>query len=176
MDTSEKILIGLKDLLIEEGPSGLSIRNIAKKAGVNHGLVHHYFGSKENLMSEMLKRETDLVLSRIQGRLTEEANPQYVAKAFIEEMIYHPEFGKILPQIIPLALNYPILKTTLAEILHSRRGFLKEKLGIKNSSEILLVQASLLGLRLIGLMDEKLDIERTLIQLFETFLPHTSAS
>ncbi|MFV0523047.1 MAG: TetR/AcrR family transcriptional regulator [Acidimicrobiales bacterium] len=37
-------------LLVEEGP-GVSVRRIAARAGVNHGLVHTYFGSKQALLS-----------------------------------------------------------------------------------------------------------------------------
>lgn len=38
------------DLIIEEGLK-LSVRRIATRAGVNHGLVHNYFGSKDGLIS-----------------------------------------------------------------------------------------------------------------------------
>ncbi|MFV0259044.1 MAG: TetR/AcrR family transcriptional regulator [Acidimicrobiales bacterium] len=37
-------------LLVEEGP-GVSVRRIATRAGVNHGLVHTYFGSKQSLLA-----------------------------------------------------------------------------------------------------------------------------
>ena len=37
------------DLIIEEGLN-LSVRRVATRAGVNHGLVHNYFGSKDGLI------------------------------------------------------------------------------------------------------------------------------
>jgi AcrR family transcriptional regulator len=43
------------ELLMEKSPSQLSIREIAKKAGVNHGLVHRHFGSKQNLISQVVE-------------------------------------------------------------------------------------------------------------------------
>lgn len=36
-------------LFAERGVSGVSLREIAARAGVNHGLIHRHFGSKENL-------------------------------------------------------------------------------------------------------------------------------
>jgi AcrR family transcriptional regulator len=36
-------------LFAERGVSGVSLREIAAQAGVNHGLIHRHFGSKENL-------------------------------------------------------------------------------------------------------------------------------
>ncbi len=41
------------DLLVEHG-TDISVRQIAARAGVNHGLVHTYFGSKRALLSAAL--------------------------------------------------------------------------------------------------------------------------
>ena len=38
------------DLFEDVGPHAVSVRAIAERAGVNHGLVHHYFGSKSGLV------------------------------------------------------------------------------------------------------------------------------
>ena len=43
------ILASATELFAEKGPSAVSIRDIALKAKVNHGLIHRHFGSKENL-------------------------------------------------------------------------------------------------------------------------------
>ena len=41
-------------LFAARGPSQVSVREIAETAGVNHGLVHHYFGSKDALLRAAL--------------------------------------------------------------------------------------------------------------------------
>ena len=43
-------------LFSERGPSAVSVREIAKKAQVNHGLVHRHFGSKEGLLKEVQRK------------------------------------------------------------------------------------------------------------------------
>ena len=43
-------------LLAERGPAALSVRDIAAHAGVNHGLVHRHFGSKQALVRAALDR------------------------------------------------------------------------------------------------------------------------
>ncbi|WP_227981766.1 helix-turn-helix domain-containing protein [Nocardia spumae] len=43
------------DLFAERGPAATSIRDIAERAGVNHGLVFRHFGAKDRLVSAVLE-------------------------------------------------------------------------------------------------------------------------
>lgn len=38
------------EMLAEVGPNAMSVRSVALRAGVNHGQVHHYFGTKQGLI------------------------------------------------------------------------------------------------------------------------------
>src|SRR3954453_4570818 len=51
-------------LLVREGAAGISTRRLAQEAGQNHGLVHYYFGSVDELLLQALQRFTDRVLDR----------------------------------------------------------------------------------------------------------------
>jgi AcrR family transcriptional regulator len=48
-DTREAILAAARQAFAERGYDGASIRSIATSAGVDPALVHHYFGTKEEL-------------------------------------------------------------------------------------------------------------------------------
>lgn len=56
VDTEEKLIAATAQLLGEVGPRALSVRAIAERAGVNHGLVHHYFGGKDALLQVAMER------------------------------------------------------------------------------------------------------------------------
>lgn len=56
IDSEEKLIVAAADLLGEVGPRSMSVRAIADRAGVNHGLVHHYFGGKEGLLRAAMMR------------------------------------------------------------------------------------------------------------------------
>ena len=60
--TKQKILDGARKSLIKEGHRRSTIKVIADYAGVNHGLVHHYFGSKEELMVALIQHQSQQVL------------------------------------------------------------------------------------------------------------------
>lgn len=48
------ILTAATELFAERGPAATSIRDIAARSKVNHGLVFRHFGSKENLVGAVL--------------------------------------------------------------------------------------------------------------------------
>ena len=49
-------------LLDARSAADISVRDIAREAGVNHGLVHRHFGSKERLLREAVARTSALVV------------------------------------------------------------------------------------------------------------------
>ncbi|MFE7721460.1 helix-turn-helix domain-containing protein [Nocardia rhizosphaerihabitans] len=48
------VLTSAADLFAERGPAATSIRDIAERAGVNHGLVFRHFGAKDQLVAAVL--------------------------------------------------------------------------------------------------------------------------
>ena len=51
-------------LLVEVGYAGITTRGLAREANANHGLVHYYFGSMENLLVRVLERFTQRLVER----------------------------------------------------------------------------------------------------------------
>lgn len=53
--SAERLVDAAKLCLLEDGAAHTSLKTIAARAGVNHGLIHRYFGSKETLMIAVLE-------------------------------------------------------------------------------------------------------------------------
>ncbi|MDQ5820388.1 MAG: TetR/AcrR family transcriptional regulator [Actinomycetota bacterium] len=63
--TAEDALLDAAErLLVDVGYAGITTRRLAEEAGVNHGLVHYYFGSNENLLARALERFTERMIAR----------------------------------------------------------------------------------------------------------------
>src|SRR5436190_5148401 len=60
----DALLDAAERLLVEVGYAGITTRRLAEAAGVNHGLVHYYFGSNENLLARALERFTERLIER----------------------------------------------------------------------------------------------------------------
>ena len=44
------------EALSAAGPRSVSVREVARRAGVNHGQVHHYFGGKRGLLEAAMRK------------------------------------------------------------------------------------------------------------------------
>src|SRR3954470_12539390 len=60
----EALFDAAERLLVEVGHAGITTRRLAERAGVNHGLVHYYFGSNQNLLARALERFTERLIRR----------------------------------------------------------------------------------------------------------------
>ncbi|MET9909471.1 TetR family transcriptional regulator [Streptomyces sp. NPDC006476] len=54
-DTRDRILAVAREEFSERGYDKTSVRGIAKAAGVDSALVHHYFGTKEQIFAEAIE-------------------------------------------------------------------------------------------------------------------------
>jgi AcrR family transcriptional regulator len=60
----EALMDAAERLLVDIGHAGITTRRLAEEAGVNHGLVHYYFGSNEHLLARTLERFTARLVER----------------------------------------------------------------------------------------------------------------
>jgi AcrR family transcriptional regulator len=124
--TEQALLDAAERLLVEVGAAGITTRRVAEEAKVNHGLVHYYFGSVEQLLVRVLERFTD--------RLVERQRQMYAADIpFLEKwrtaMGYLDEdrpYQKIWYELQALAWNRPDLRERLARVHAEWRAVLIE--------------------------------------------------
>jgi AcrR family transcriptional regulator len=60
----ERLLDAAERLLMRVGYARITTRLLAADAGVNHGLVHYYFGSNDNVLIQALERFTQRLIAR----------------------------------------------------------------------------------------------------------------
>ncbi|HEY3010105.1 MAG TPA: TetR family transcriptional regulator [Micromonosporaceae bacterium] len=79
-DTREAILTAARNAFADRGYDGASIRSIATGAGVDPALVHHYFGTKEQLFMDVVGAPIDPreVLPRVVAGGKEEVGERLV--------------------------------------------------------------------------------------------------
>jgi AcrR family transcriptional regulator len=123
----EALLDAAERLLVEVGHAGITTRRLAEAAGVNHGLVHYYFGSNENLLVRALERFTERLIER--QRELYAADGPFVEKwrAAMRYLVDEDAtYEKIWLELQALAWNHPELRARLAAVNADWRAVLTE--------------------------------------------------
>ncbi len=125
----EALLDAAERLLADAGYASITTRRLATEAGVNHGLVHYYFGSNENLLAHALERFTGRLISR-QRELYAADGP--FADKWRTAMHYlvseDVSYQKIWLELQALAWNNPDIRARLARVNAEWRAVLTEAL------------------------------------------------
>jgi AcrR family transcriptional regulator len=67
-DKAARIVEAMRASVAQRGISGSTFDHVAREAGVSRGLLHYYFGTKERLLVEVVRRECE-----VRGELLEAA-------------------------------------------------------------------------------------------------------
>ncbi|HSC49349.1 MAG TPA: TetR/AcrR family transcriptional regulator [Gaiellaceae bacterium] len=123
----EALLDAAERLLVEVGYAAITTRRLAEEAGVNHGLVHYYFGSNENLLVRALERFTDRLIARQRELYAAElpfVDKWRTAMRYLvsEDVTYE----KVWLELQALGWNNPGVRARLAKVNGEWRAVLKE--------------------------------------------------
>jgi AcrR family transcriptional regulator len=124
----DALLDAAERLLVEVGYAGITTRRVAAEAGTNHGLVHYYFGSMENLLVRVLERFTERLIAR--QREMYAADAPFPAK-WRQAMRYLDEdfasgYQKVWYELQALAWNRPEMRKRVAAQTRAWRTVLRE--------------------------------------------------
>ena len=123
----DALLDAAERLLVEVGYAGITTRRLAEEAGINHGLVHYYFGSNENLLVRALERFTERLIAR--QRELYAAETPFIDKwrtAIRYLLSEDATYEKVWLELQALAWNNPDLRERLADVNADWRAVLTE--------------------------------------------------
>ncbi len=136
-DRRIQIMEALHDCLIKKPFHRTTIKDIADRAGVNHGLLHYYFENKEDILInyvEFTANKFDLIFDELFSEEFED--PQEEIKNFEEKCLwilnqvsFNQEYTRIYTEIWAIALYNEKLKEKLKEIYTKSREQLAK--GVK---------------------------------------------
>jgi AcrR family transcriptional regulator len=119
-DTREAILAAARKAFAERGFDQTSIRAIATSAGVDPALVHHYFGTKDELFLAVVQAPMDpatLLPQVVDGPLDE--LPERLVRTFVS-VWDHPVTGTAALAIVRSGLQHDWSARILREFLTTR--------------------------------------------------------
>ena len=116
--------------LAEKGFEGLRMREIAKRAGIDHSTLHYYFSGKEALIDGVVDHIVqDLAIGRPATQNVEVGPREQLAghfNALIRQMEQTPEMFVVLVELHSRAMREPALRAIFAKNDRAWKGFLVE--------------------------------------------------
>jgi AcrR family transcriptional regulator len=68
-EKAQRIVDAMRASVALRGVAGSTFDHVARDAGVSRGLLHYYFGSKERLLAEVVRRDTELRMAALDEQL-----------------------------------------------------------------------------------------------------------
>ena len=124
----EAFLDAAERLLVSSGYAGISVRRLADEAGANHGLVHYYFGSMEELFLRVLERFTLRLIERQRAMYSTDApfiEKWRNAMRYLEEDL-DAGYPKVWFELQAMAWNHPDMRERVALVNGEWRAVLTE--------------------------------------------------
>lgn len=169
-DAEQAFLDAAERLLISVGHADITTRKLAEEAGLNHGLVHYYFGSMQELLLQVLERFTERLIRRQREMYAQDipfVEKWRAAMRFLDEDAASG-YSKVWYELQALGWNDPDIRKRVAQVDFAWRRVVTEafdramdEYGIDRKRYPLEAVVALVATFNIGLHLEKLSGIRT---------------
>ena len=68
-EKAQRIIDAMRASVARRGVAGSTFDHVAREAGVSRGLLHYYFGTKERLLAEVVRRDCDVRMAELDEAL-----------------------------------------------------------------------------------------------------------
>ena len=144
-EKAQRIVEAMRVSVARRGTAGSTFEKISREAGVSRGLLHYYFGTKEQLLVQAVRRECELRLELLERQL---ANAQ-TADDFIELMAENlretvredPDFVTLVFELFTLSRRNEDIAAEFAALLGGTRDHLAGMLDAAQREGVLNLHA-----------------------------------
>jgi TetR/AcrR family transcriptional regulator len=122
LSTEERILAAAEEIFHVKGYDGTRMQEVADHAGINKGLLHYYFKTKDRLFEAIFSA----AIHRMIGKIS----------AILEmELSLHEKIGMIVDQYMSLLLRNPLLpRFVFTELNKDPEAFVGKHIGQQGKS------------------------------------------
>jgi len=140
-----RIVDAMRQSVALRGVAGSTFDHVAREAGGSRGLLHYYFGTKERLLVEVVRRDSDLRMAALEGQLAEARS----ADAFVDLLVFSledlvrndPLFIALVFELFTVSRRNADIAAGYSELLRRTRGHVAAVLRAKEAEGVLRLRA-----------------------------------
>jgi AcrR family transcriptional regulator len=144
-EKAQRIIDAMRCSVAQRGTAGSTFDHVSRAAGVSRGLLHYYFGTKEQLLAEAVRRDCELRLERLQQQLstakTADDFIDLMAQSLRETVSEDPDFVTLVFEMFTLSRRNPDIAVEYAGLMRSTREQVADMLAAAQSEGVLRLHA-----------------------------------
>lgn len=122
-DVKNKIIKASRELFVQKGLKGTTVRDIAKASGTNVSMVNYYFGSKEKLFEAIFEESFTVLVAKVFSVIDSDL-PFF---EMIRQWVY---------SYYDILMEHPLLPVFVLNELSQNPTILEEKLKLGNPDQV----------------------------------------
>ena len=143
-DKAQRIIAAMRASVGTRGAAGSTFDHVAREAGVSRGLLHYYFGSKEQLLVEVVRHDCEVRIQSMDERIARAGNVDEIVAALVaglEEFIEdEPGTQAVIYEMLSASRRSDDIRAELAELYRRWRAHLAESLRAKECEGVVRLQ------------------------------------
>jgi AcrR family transcriptional regulator len=144
-DKAARIVEAMRVSVAARGIAGATFDHVAREAGVSRGLLHYYFGTKERLLVEVVRRECEVRIARLEESVAGARSADDVLDALVrgfEEFLGEgPTAAVLFYELLTLAQRNHEIASELSELSRRMRLHMVVALQAKADAGVLELRA-----------------------------------
>jgi AcrR family transcriptional regulator len=144
-EKAQRIVEAMRHSVARRGAAGSTFDHVSREAGVSRGLLHYYFGTKEQLLVEAARRDCELRIEALERRLagaqTAEDFVALLAQNLQETVREDPDFMILLFELFTLSRRNADIAVEYARLVSLTRERLASVLAAAQEDGVLRLHA-----------------------------------
>jgi AcrR family transcriptional regulator len=144
-DKAQRIIEAMRTSVGTRGAAGSTFDVVAREAGVSRGLLHYYFGSKEQLLVEVVRHDCEVRIASMGARIAKATTADEIIAALVlglEEFIEgEPGSPAVLYELLSASRHSEDIRAELAELYRRWRADLADSLRTKEREGVVRLDA-----------------------------------
>jgi AcrR family transcriptional regulator len=140
-----RIVEAMRTSVAARGIAGSTFDHVASAAGVSRGLLHYYFGTKEQLLIEVVRRECDVRTERLEQAIEAAGSAEDVLDALVrsfEDWLGDGPAPVMIYEMLTLAQRNEEIAAELAELGRRTRSHLGDALERKRADGVVALRVA----------------------------------
>ena len=139
-DKAKRIVQAMRTSVGRRGAAGSTFDHVAQEAGVSRGLLHYYFGTKERLLVEVVRHDSDVRMRALEESLSKADSVDAIVEALVTQLKVYvdedPATHALIHELFSVSRRNDEVREELAQLYRRVRGQVADVLRAKESAGV----------------------------------------